>query len=86
MFVRILWMPTNEGGTHGLFERVRSDGEIRRRTPMNAENQRNLTKDGTRGPLGSQAGWSRGVALQQSPDRFTAIPSGAAELIKQLSF
>jgi len=42
-FARILWMPANEGGTHGLYERMRSDGEIRRRTPMNAGIPKNLT-------------------------------------------
>jgi hypothetical protein len=36
-------MPTNEGGTHGLCERMRSYVWSRRRTLMNAGIQRNLT-------------------------------------------
>jgi hypothetical protein len=51
-------MPANEGGTHGLCERMRSDGEIRRRTPMNAEIQGNLTWELTAGR--ARARWVRG--------------------------
>ena len=54
-------MPANEGGTHGPCERVRSDGESRRRTPMNAGFRENLTDAGglswrrySRPPTGSR--------------------------------
>lgn len=63
-------MPANEGGTHGLYERMRSDGEIRRRTPMNAGIQKNLTG----GRLSSQ----------QPANWLASIPGGTMKLIEQL--
>ncbi len=73
-------MPANEGGTHGLCERMRSDGEIRRRTPMNAGIRRNLTSAlDERGRDPELVG-----PLEKSTDRLAAVSSGAPKLIDQL--
>lgn len=73
-------MPANEGGTHGLYERMRSDGEIRRRTPMNAGIQKNLT--GRCRP--SDEGLIPLNASQQPANWLAAIPRGTMKLVEQL--
>ena len=72
-------MPANEGGTHGLYERMRSDGEIRRRTPMNAGSKRNLTS----ARAGRDLEASEGI-LKKPTDWFVAVPRSASELVDQL--
>ena len=73
-------MPANEGGTHGLYERMRSDGEIRRRTPMNAGIQKNLTG----GRLPSRDRMNAALGASQQPANWLAsIPSGTMKLVEQ---
>ena len=81
-FARSLWLPANEGGTHGLYERMRSDGEIRRRTPKNAGITRNLTG----GARLDRPGWltDGGTELQESADWLTPVADGTMQLVEQL--
>jgi hypothetical protein len=74
-------MPANEGGTHGLYERMRSDGEIRRRTPKNAGITGNLTDGGRAGPAWLTAGEDE---LQKSADWLTPVADGTMQLVEQL--
>ncbi len=75
-------MPANEGGTHGLYERMRSDGEIRRRTPKNAGIAGNLTSGGRLDrPSCRPAGRTE---LQEPADRLSAVPDGTTQLVDQL--
>lgn len=71
----------NEGGTHGLCERMRIDGEFRRRTPMNAGIEGNLT--GRQGLFGLRLRGGGSRALKKAAHRFSAVPLGTTELVEQ---